>query len=119
MPSLPIRWQRLVKDGLTCTRCGDTEVEVRQATETLREVLAPLGIEPRLEVVVVDETAFAVDPLESNRVWIGDAPSRTGSVAAWAAASAAPCAVTPTAGPSRSGARPSRPSRGCWSSEPA
>lgn len=74
MPSLPIRWQRLVKDGVTCTRCGNTEVEVRRATETLRQVLAPLGIEPNLEVVSVDETAFAASPLESNRIWIADRP---------------------------------------------
>lgn len=74
MSSLPIRWQRLVKDGATCARCGDTEVEVRRATETLRQALAPLGIEPQLEVVSVDETAFAASPLESNRIWIADRP---------------------------------------------
>lgn len=72
--SLPIRWQRLVRDGRTCTRCGDTEVEVRRATETLRAVLAPLGIEPQLEVADVEEAAFAVSPLESNRIWIADRP---------------------------------------------
>ena len=74
MHPLPIRWQRLVKDGVTCTRCGNTEVEVRRATETLREVLAPLGIEPVLQVASVDESAFAATPLESNRIWIGDRP---------------------------------------------
>ena len=74
MSSLPIRWQRLVKDGRTCTRCGDTESEVRRATETLRQVLAPLGIEPQLEVANVDETAFLASPLESNRIWIADRP---------------------------------------------
>lgn len=85
MPSLPIRWQRLIKDGRTCTRCGDTEVEVRRATETLRAVLAPLGIEPQLEVADVDEATFAASPLESNRIWISDRPmedwlsGRTGS----------------------------------------
>ena len=74
MPSLPIRWQRLVKDGRTCTRCGDTEGEVRRATDTLRAVLAPLGIEPQLEVADIDEAAFAASPLESNRIWIADRP---------------------------------------------
>lgn len=74
MPALPIRWQRLVKDGVTCTRCGDTEGEVRRATETLRAVLAPLGIEPTLEVGSVDETAFAASPLDSNRIWVADRP---------------------------------------------
>lgn len=72
--ALPVRWQRLVKDGVTCTRCGNTEVEVRRATDTLREVLAPLGIEPVLEVAGVDETAFVASPLESNRIWIAGRP---------------------------------------------
>lgn len=74
MSSLRIRWQRLVKDGRTCSRCGDTENEVRRATETLRQVLAPLGIEPQLELANVDEAAFAASPLESNRIWIADRP---------------------------------------------
>ena len=76
MSSLRIRWQRLVKDGRTCERCGDTESEVRRATETLRQVLAPLGIEPQLEVADVDETAFLANPLESNRIWIADRPMK-------------------------------------------
>ena len=74
MPLLPMRWQRLVRDGRTCTRCGNTEVEVRRAAETLRQVLAPLGIEPQLEVTDVEEAAFAANPLESNRIWIADRP---------------------------------------------
>lgn len=74
MPSLAIRWQRLVKNGRTCTRCGDTEADVRRATETLRQVLAPLGIEPHLEVGEVDESAFHDRPVESNRIWIADKP---------------------------------------------
>lgn len=74
MRSLPIRWQRLIKDGRTCTRCGDTEVEVRAAAETLRQVLAPLGIEPHLELAEVEEATFAARPLESNRIWIADRP---------------------------------------------
>lgn len=74
MRALPIRWQRLVKDGRTCDRCGDTESELRRATETLRQVLAPLGIEPRLDVASVDEATFVVSPLESNRIWIAGRP---------------------------------------------
>jgi hypothetical protein len=74
MPSLRIRWQRLVKDGRTCSRCGGTESEVRRAVETLGQVLAPLGIEPQLEVASVDEATFAASPLESNRIWIADRP---------------------------------------------
>ena len=74
MSVLRVRWQRLVKDGRTCDRCGDTESEVRRATDTLRQVLAPLGIEPRLEVAEVDEATFFANPLESNRIWIADRP---------------------------------------------
>ena len=74
MRELPIRWQRLVKDGRTCDRCGNTESELRRAAETLRQALAPLGIEPRLDVATVDEAAFLANPLESNRIWIADRP---------------------------------------------
>lgn len=74
MSVLRVRWQRLVKDGRTCDRCGDTESEVRRATDTLRQVLAPLGIEPRLEVAEVDEATFFANPLESNRIWVADRP---------------------------------------------
>jgi hypothetical protein len=74
MSSLPIRWQRLVKDGRTCVRCADTETEVRRATETLRQVLAPLGIEPQLTIDEIDEAAFLDRPVESNRIWIAERP---------------------------------------------
>lgn len=74
MSVLRIRWQRLVKDGRTCDRCGDTEGEVRRATDTLRQVLTPLGIETQLEVADIDEATFFASPLESNRIWIGDRP---------------------------------------------
>lgn len=74
MSPLRIRWQRLVKGGRTCVRCSDTEAEVRRAMETLRQVLAPLGIEPQLEVGEVDESAFLVRPVESNRIWIAEKP---------------------------------------------
>lgn len=74
MRSLPIRLQRLVKDGRTCTRCASTEDQVREATETLRGVLAPLGIEPQLEVADLEEAAFTASPLESNRIWVAGRP---------------------------------------------
>jgi Domain of unknown function (DUF2703) len=70
--TLPIRWQRLMKDGVTCTRCAGTEAEVRRATATLSAVLAPLGIEPVLDTDSIDEGAFAAGPLESNRIWVAD-----------------------------------------------
>lgn len=49
MKSLPIIWQRLVKDGKTCDRCNATNLEMQQAISKLREALRPLGIAPTLE----------------------------------------------------------------------
>jgi hypothetical protein len=39
-----------------------TETAVRGATKTLRQVLAPLGIEPELEIDEFSEAAFLADP---------------------------------------------------------
>jgi hypothetical protein len=74
MTSLRISWQRLVKDGETCTRCGDTGRELEAAVAKLAMVLRPLGIEPVLETQEIDEAAFRTDTSESNRVWIAGKP---------------------------------------------
>lgn len=74
MRALPIIWQRLVKEGETCPRCGETGQELQRALDSLRIALRPLGIEPRLETHEVGEAAFAADPLSSNRVWIAGRP---------------------------------------------
>ncbi|HEU4946960.1 MAG TPA: DUF2703 domain-containing protein [Kribbella sp.] len=75
MRSLPIVWQRLVNaKGQTCDRCAGTQDEVHQAVETLKQVLAPLGIEPQLEIAEVDEDTFRQSPGESNRIWLADKP---------------------------------------------
>lgn len=47
---------------------------MREATETLRQVLAPLGIEPQLQVADIEEEAFTASPLESKRIWIAGRP---------------------------------------------
>ncbi len=70
MRSLEIVWQRLVKDGQTCSRCGDTAEAVQSAVETLSEVLRPLGIEPVLRTVEMDEPSFRTNPTASNRIVI-------------------------------------------------
>ena len=39
---------------------------------TLKQSLAPLGIEVTLEKKALDPVTFAKDVLESNRIWIGE-----------------------------------------------
>ena len=74
MKVLTIRWQRLVSKGRTCDRCGSTELELERAMKVLTDALRPLGIEPRLQADVLHQAVFAVDPAESNRIWIADKP---------------------------------------------
>ncbi len=75
MQQLVIVWQRLVgDDGRTCDRCGATFEEVQRAMATLREVLAPLDIEPVLETREIDDASFRKDPSLSNRIWVHDRP---------------------------------------------
>ena len=63
MKPLTILWQRLVKEGQTCDRCGGTHVELQKAVDRLQGALAPLGFEPRLETQEIDEPAFHDAPL--------------------------------------------------------
>jgi hypothetical protein len=70
MRTLDIIWQRLVKGGQTCSRCGATGEAVQRAVETLDEVLRPLDIKPVLRTVEIDEESFTASPTESNRIVI-------------------------------------------------
>ena len=73
MRPLTIRWQRLVDDaGETCDRCRKTDRALLEAHRRLKEVLAPLGFDVRLAKATLDHDAFVAQPLESNRIWIGD-----------------------------------------------
>jgi hypothetical protein len=75
MKALPIRWQRLVgPDGTTCDRCGGTYDQMNGAMEKLRLALAPLGLEPVLETLALDDATFKADPSQSNRIWIAGRP---------------------------------------------
>lgn len=75
MKTLTIVWQRLVDaTGSTCPRCGTTQQAVERAIEQLRAALAPLGIVPVLDAREMTPAAFAAQPLESNRIWIGGRP---------------------------------------------
>lgn len=74
MKSMTILWRRLVSNGETCPRCGDTGRELDAAVNKLGIVLRPLGIEPRLQTEEIDEATFKANSAESNRVWIQDRP---------------------------------------------
>lgn len=74
MNSLLIHWQRLVKDGETCQRCGSTYQNLVAAVGKLQVALRPLGIEPVLETEELDEASFGARPAESNRIWIAGRP---------------------------------------------
>lgn len=68
MKTLDISWQRLVQEGRTCPRCGDTGDEVRKAVATLTPALAPIGIEVHLTESQLSPDEFGDAPLESNRI---------------------------------------------------
>lgn len=74
MSTLPIVWQRLVSAGQTCRRCAGTGEHVQHAVVTLARVLAPLDITPELDIREIDESTFAANPAESNRIWIAGTP---------------------------------------------
>ena len=64
---------------------------------TLTHVLAPLNIEPVLEIREIDDQAFRSNPGESNRIWIGAKPledwlgASTGSSPCCSVCGTAPC----------------------------
>jgi len=75
MKKLLIRWQRLVNEtGNTCPRCSETGDTVETAVRQLKLSLLALGIEVELIKEVLDFSIFSKDPLQSNRIWIGDKP---------------------------------------------
>ena len=75
MRPLTIVWQRLVTaSGQTCDRCGLTLDSLQRALATLKEVLAPLHLEPTLESVELTEYVFKAQPASSNRILIAGRP---------------------------------------------
>jgi hypothetical protein len=72
--TLIIKWQRLVSDGQTCSRCGSTEEELEKAIPTLKQSLIPLGIEVVLEKDELSVAEFKKNPLQSNQIWLDDKP---------------------------------------------
>jgi hypothetical protein len=74
LKTLPILWQRLVKYGDTCPRCGSTQDELKRAIRRLKKILRPFDIAPTLEIKEIDEQTFKEYPSESNRIWIAGKP---------------------------------------------
>jgi hypothetical protein len=74
MRPLPLIWKRLVKDGQTCNRCGDTLRNLEAAVGRLQQALLPLDIEPTLQIQAIGEAEFKAEPAESNRIWIAGKP---------------------------------------------
>lgn len=72
--TLKIEWQRLISNEKTCPRCGSTEEELDKAVSTLKQSLAPLGIEVMLEKKELSVSEFKKAPLQSNRIWINSHP---------------------------------------------
>ena len=70
MKNLKIQWHRLMANGQTCPRCGDTGKEVEKASRSLEQSLAPLGIKVVLEKHQLTPGAFQQDPSKSNRILI-------------------------------------------------
>lgn len=74
MKTLTIKWQRVESEGKTCPRCEATGKEIEKAIHTLKQSMAPLGIEVILEKKVLTTEIFAKDVSQSNRIWIGARP---------------------------------------------
>ncbi len=71
---MTIRWERLVSDGKTCPRCGETENELEKAADILRKSLKPMGIEVLLEKDSLSKSEFEKNPLRSNRILFNGIP---------------------------------------------
>lgn len=74
MKTLKIKWQRVESEGKTCPRCEATGKEIEKAIHTLKQSMAPLGIEVILEKKVLTTEICAKDVSQSNRIWIGARP---------------------------------------------
>lgn len=73
MKTLTIIWQRLVdENNQTCPRCGETGGSVKTAFEKLKKALSELEIKVELKEKKLAFPLFNQDPLQSNRIWVGD-----------------------------------------------
>ncbi|MDD3656452.1 MAG: DUF2703 domain-containing protein, partial [Atribacterota bacterium] len=74
LKTLNIKWQRLLYEGETCPRCGNTEQELDKAMDKLKQELIPLGFDVSLKKEELNISEFKKEPLQSNRIWINDQP---------------------------------------------
>lgn len=74
MKRLPIVWQRLVMNGVTCPRCAATGDALQEAVQAVTNALAPLGMVPEFEFRELDQANFQAEPAASNRIWIAGKP---------------------------------------------
>lgn len=65
-----IEWRRLLQDGATCARCGDTGALLEALVERLNAECAPRGVTVRLNTVALARGRIA----ESNRIRINGRP---------------------------------------------
>ena len=67
MKTVEIEWRRLVQDGATCVRCGDTGALLEELVKRLNTECRPRGVAVKLETVALGPGRIA----ESNQVRIG------------------------------------------------
>ncbi len=95
---LTIRWQRLLDTaGQTCDRCGNTGQTIEQAQQLLAAALKPLGLRVTVLKTALTPAQFALDPSQSNQIWVGDEPlekvlgAKTGSSQCAGVCGKSPC----------------------------
>jgi hypothetical protein len=73
MKTLHIEWKHYEKDGVTCTRCGDTGQTLNQAIQNLRKELASRNIALTFSETILPEQAIP----ESNSISFNGAALET------------------------------------------
>jgi hypothetical protein len=66
MKTVKIEWRRLVQDGVTCERCGDTGALLERLVQRLNTGCRPRGVAVKLETVALGPERIA----ESNQIRI-------------------------------------------------
>jgi hypothetical protein len=66
MKTVKIKWQRLISNKETCSRCRDTEAEIEHAVKELKKQ----KIKVKLAKKEINRREFEDNPQESNRIMI-------------------------------------------------
>jgi hypothetical protein len=64
----------VTSDGTTRDRRAGTRQELERAVAVLSHALRPLGVEPSLEIVTLDDASFGANATEPSRIWIAGKP---------------------------------------------